>query len=82
MNINDAKLKQNAYYFGADVSYWKWIIGDEKFDIVKFFQNRDNDKYFQTFYKEVLGGKEGAYANYSKFIEDWWIVYKSTSESS
>jgi hypothetical protein len=37
---------------------------------VKFFQNSANDRYFQPFYVNVLGGKEGAYANYSKFIED------------
>jgi hypothetical protein len=70
LNINDPKLKQNAAYFGADVLYWKRTISNEKFDIVEFFQNSANNRYFQTFYKEVLGGKEGAYANYSKFIED------------
>ncbi|MBR2158146.1 hypothetical protein IJ913_01795 [bacterium] len=70
MDINNIKLKQNADYFGAEVSYWKSIISGDKFDIVEFFQNRDNDRYFQTFYKKVLGGKEGAYANYSKFIEN------------
>ena len=82
LNIDNRNLKQNAAYFDAEVSSWSRIISDENFDIVKFFQNPANDRYFQTFYKKVLGGKEGAYANYSKFIEDWWIVYKSTSESS
>jgi hypothetical protein len=71
LNINDPKLKKHAAYFGAaDVLSWQKIISDENFDIVKFFQNLDNNKYFQPFYKNVLGGKEGAYANYSKFIED------------
>ena len=79
LNINDPKLKKHAAYFDAEVSSWSRIINEENFDIVKFFQNTANDRYFQPFYVNVLGG---AYANYSKFIEDWWIVYKSTSESS
>ena len=83
LEITNPKLIGNARYFGADdVQNWKNRINDDKFDVVKFFQDPNNNRYFQAFYEKVLGGKKDEYQNYSKFIENWWIVYKSTSESS
>ena len=83
LEITNPKLIGNARYFGADdVQNWKNRISDDKFDVVKFFQDPNNNRYFQAFYEKVLGGKKDEYQNYSKFIENWWIVYKSTSESS